>query len=162
MDVTRLRPGSPLRRSIERALAGTAVLARAADVVGRRGARQHVIPANWSEALRCAKSPLVGQVLRKLWLDGSIPVPELERQLIEGRRFRLDLAWPARLVFLEVDGGAWSGGRHGTGPGVMSDCEKYSIAAGLGWRLVRVEARWAKDGEFVDWVRDALAWRPKA
>src|SRR5688572_430123 len=55
------------------------------------------------------------------------------------RRWRFDLAWPALMVAFECEGGAWMGGRgrHTTGAGFSADCEKYSVAASMGWCVIR-------------------------
>jgi len=57
-------------------------------------------------------------------------------QFAPGRRWRFDMAWPARMVAVEVDGGEWvaHGGRHAR----ASDYDKLNTAAILGWRVVRL------------------------
>jgi very-short-patch-repair endonuclease len=39
---------------------------------------------------------------------------------------------------VEVHGGEWSGGRHGTGSGIVADCEKARAAARLGWIVLPI------------------------
>lgn len=73
------------------------------------------------------------------------------------RRFRFDLAFPAKLLAVECDGGIWNGGRHVRGRGVLSDCEKASLAAILGWRMIRVTPQHVKSGEAIQWIEKALA-----
>jgi hypothetical protein len=73
-----------------------------------------------------------------------------------GRRFRFDLCWPLKMVALECDGGSWVGGRHVTGTGVEADCEKVSLAAALGYRVLRVTPRQIKDGKALTWLLAAL------
>ncbi len=75
------------------------------------------------------------------------------------RDWRFDFAWPDQMVALEMDGGGFVGGRHGTGPGIEKDCEKYSNAAAMGWRLLRVTPRQVKSGQAVDWIGKALEIR---
>jgi len=55
------------------------------------------------------------------------------------RRWRFDFAWPdgARLVAVELDGGAYTQGRHTRGAGYEADCRKLNAAAVLGWRVLR-------------------------
>ena len=53
------------------------------------------------------------------------------------RRWRFDFAWPEKLVALEVEGGAWIGGRHNRAAGFQADVEKYNAAAAGGWRVFR-------------------------
>jgi len=52
--------------------------------------------------------------------------------------WRLDIAWPDRLIAVEVEGGVWSGGRHGRGSGIVKDMEKANALTMAGWRLLRV------------------------
>ena len=64
-------------------------------------------------------------------------LPERQYQFCRWRKFRADFAWPKERVIVEIDGGVFSGGRHVTGPGFTRDCEKLTIAAGLGFRVIR-------------------------
>ena len=54
-----------------------------------------------------------------------------------GRRWRFDFAWPDRMLAVEIDGGAFSGGRHTRGAGFSEDCRKLNAATLLGWRVLR-------------------------
>ncbi len=53
------------------------------------------------------------------------------------RRWRFDYAIPDHKIALEVEGGAFTGGRHTRGTGFLGDMEKYNTATCLGWRIVR-------------------------
>lgn len=72
------------------------------------------------------------------------------------RQFRLDFAWVPERLGVEVDGGIWVKGRHGTGKGMTRDCEKYSEAAARGWRIIRVTPDQVKQGKALEWIRRAL------
>lgn len=52
--------------------------------------------------------------------------------------FRIDLAWPEKMVAVEVDGGQWQsgGGKHGS----RRDYEKTRELAKAGWLLLRFTA----------------------
>lgn len=76
----------------------------------------------------------------------KLPTPIVEHRFAPPRMWRFDFAWPDRMLALEIDGGSWSGGRHTTGQGFEADCEKYSEAAVLGWRVIRVTPRMVVDG----------------
>ena len=80
-----------------------------------------------------------------------------EHRFHETRKWRLDFAWPAQRLAVEVEGGVWIGGRHNRGTGFMADCEKYNELACLGWRLVRVTPGHFKTGQAVEWVTRALS-----
>ena len=54
------------------------------------------------------------------------------------RKWRFDYAVPSRKVALEVEGGAWTGGRHTRAQGFIADMEKYNTATVFGWRVLRV------------------------
>jgi hypothetical protein len=66
------------------------------------------------------------------------------------RKWRFDFAWPIAKVALEVEGGAFTRGRHVRPSGFIADCEKYSEAALLGWTVLRVVPR-------KDWVEPTVA-----
>lgn len=77
-----------------------------------------------------------------------------------GRSFRLDFAWPDRLVAVEVQGGGWMPadkhgrrrGAHGGGEALERDCEKFALASALGWCVVPVTPAQIKDGRAVTWI----------
>lgn len=73
------------------------------------------------------------------------------------RRFRFDAAWPLRMVAVEVDGGAFVQGRHSRGAGIRNDCVKFSEAAALGWRVLRVLPEHVESGEALGWLERALS-----
>lgn len=86
----------------------------------------------------------------------GVPAPEREHRFAAPRRWRFDFAWPDRKVACEVDGATWSGGRHVRGSGVESDAEKYSIAAVLGWRVLRVTGAMVESGKALQFIEQAL------
>ncbi len=53
------------------------------------------------------------------------------------RMWRSDYALPDKKILIEIEGGAWSGGRHTRGKGFIADMEKYNAAAMLGYRILR-------------------------
>jgi len=79
----------------------------------------------------------------------GLPAPVREYKFAPKRRFRADFAWPDRKILAEVEGGTWSGGRHVRGKGYESDCEKYSIAAMLGYRVLRFTTAMVRDGRAI-------------
>ena len=54
------------------------------------------------------------------------------------REWRFDFAIPSRRVAIEVEGGAYNGGRHIRPDGYLRDMEKYNEAAVCGWCVIRV------------------------
>lgn len=80
-----------------------------------------------------------------------------EYQFHDSRKWRFDLAFPVRRVAIEVDGGAFIAGRHARGAGIRSDCEKFSEAAAMGWRVLRVLPEHVESGQALAWLERALA-----
>lgn len=54
------------------------------------------------------------------------------------RKWRFDYAIPAAQVAIEVEGGAYTQGRHTRGRGFEADMEKYNTAEAMGWHVLRV------------------------
>ncbi len=65
----------------------------------------------------------------------DMPLPVREYRFHPRRKWLFDFAWPSHMLAVEVEGGAYSGGRHTTGPGFTGDCEKYNEAMLAGPRL---------------------------
>lgn len=86
----------------------------------------------------------------------ELPEPEREYRFHPKRRWRLDFAWPAAMLAVEVDGGVWAQGRHTRGAGYIADCEKLNEATLLGWSVLRVTGQHIDDGSAIDWIRRAL------
>ena len=90
-----------------------------------------------------------------------IPEPVTEHRFDKVRRWRFDYAWPAYMVALEVEGGAFTKGRHTRGKGFIADMEKYSEAAAQGWRLLRVTPNKLVSVKTIQLIRRALAFEKK-
>lgn len=108
-------------------------------------------------------SPLVISLLDQIRLHG-LPEPSRHALAPAGelvfappRRWRFDLAWPDRMLAVEVDGGVWTQGRHTRGAGFIEDCVKTNRAVVLGWRVLRFPGPHVKDGTAVRTLREALA-----
>ena len=84
--------------------------------------------------------------------------PEVDGEPI--RKWRLDLAAPASLQAIEVDGGLATGGRHGGSPAVFRDLEKRNAAAVMGWRVLHVTPSQVRGGEALQWARAFLGAEP--
>lgn len=61
------------------------------------------------------------------------------------RKWRFDFALPCRRLAIEIEGGVWIRGRHTRGKGFLGDCVKYSTAAVLGWRVIRLAPQQLND-----------------
>lgn len=62
---------------------------------------------------------------------------DVEYRFSGTRDWRFDFACPELMLAIEVEGGAYTHGRHTRGTGFINDMEKYNAAAVLGWRLLR-------------------------
>jgi very-short-patch-repair endonuclease len=100
-------------------------------------------------------SHLVDALLTQIKIVG-LPEPETEVRFLEGRRFAFDLAWRDRKLAAECEGGTYSGGRHTRPAGYERDCEKYSLAAIAGWRVLRFTGRMIGDGRAIDLIERAM------
>jgi len=92
--------------------------------------------------------------------QAGLPRPALEYPFAqaEGRRYRFDGAYLAQRLGVEVEGAIWAQGRHTRGSGYSEDCRKYSLAAALGWRVIRVTDDMILDGSAVELIQRALAY----
>lgn len=72
------------------------------------------------------------------------------------RRWRFDFAWVDRKLAVEVEGGAWVGGRHGRGKGFTADLEKYVAAQLDGWAVIRIGPQQIEDGTALALIERAL------
>ena len=68
----------------------------------------------------------------------GLPEPVAEHRFHRERKWRFDWAFPSDLIALEVEGGAFTRGRHTRGLGFVKDMEKYNAAVLAGWRVFRV------------------------
>lgn len=66
-----------------------------------------------------------------------LPEPVMEFQFHPSRKWRFDWAWVDQKVALEIEGGAFVGGRHTRGAGYTRDMAKYNAAQLLGWKVFR-------------------------
>lgn len=63
----------------------------------------------------------------------------------QGREWRFDLACPSLKLAVELEGGAWTGGRHTRGKGFLEDMQKYNAAVLAGWKLLRFTPKEAEE-----------------
>lgn len=95
-----------------------------------------------------AESHLEAALLEQIKIAG-LPEPEREVRFSQPRRWRFDLAWPAKMIAVECEGGTWARGRHTRGAGFEKDCEKSNAAQLLGWRLFRFTKAMIDSGDAI-------------
>lgn len=96
--------------------------------------------------------------LIRMMQDDGLPTFETEYPFAKSikRRWRFDVAWPALMVAVEIEGGIFGKGKaedggepcptcgqsqagaHGSGSGILRDIEKYNAGTMLGWQIYRV------------------------
>jgi very-short-patch-repair endonuclease len=86
----------------------------------------------------------------------GLPEPVTEHRFHPIRRWRFDLAWPDRMLAVEVDGGVFSGGRHVRGKGFEEDLMKLNEAALLGWKVLRFSSGQVRRGVAIQVLRRVL------
>ena len=71
------------------------------------------------------------------------------------RKWRADFVIAHKLL-VEIDGGAFSGGRHTTGDGFRRDIEKSNAAVMAGWRVLHFLPEQVVDGSALSTIERAL------
>lgn len=102
-----------------------------------------------------SKSDLEAQFMFQIRACG-LPIPEREVRFHKKRRWRFDFAYPDKLLAIEIHGGVFSQGRHTRGTGFTKDCEKYTEAAILGWRILHFTGAQVGTGEAVGKLEEAI------
>lgn len=78
-------------------------------------------------------------------LAADYPQPVREYRFHPTRKWRFDFAWVRERVAVEIEGGAWSQGRHTRGAGFSEDCAKYNAATCADWRVLRFTGDMLRD-----------------
>ena len=86
----------------------------------------------------------------------GLPPAVMEYRFAAPRKWAFDYAWVDEMVALEVEGGAWTQGRHTRGAGFLKDMEKYNEAAIRGWKVIRGTPQQVKSGTIFPTLERAL------
>ena len=92
-----------------------------------------------------------------MWQCFAIGLPEPIKEHpfcgIDGKRkWRFDLAWPDKMIAVEIDGGVYTAGRHTRGTGYINDREKDCEATVKGWRILRITKELIANGKAAEWI----------
>jgi len=126
-----------------------------------------------AKAKRASKSPKLTLeqrlLLEQLRGAGYAALPEV--RFHPQRKWRIDVAagraWTTandpvvsarygKALAIEIDGGAWSRGRHVRGAGFVADMEKQNALTELGWRILRFTPQQVRDGSALAQIRRCL------
>lgn len=102
-------------------------------------------------------SPLAAQ-FEDLWRHLHGPTLDKEVRFHGKRKWRLDYCHIATRTAIELEGGAYSKGRHTRGKGFVADCEKYNAAAALGYTVFRLATGMVTPkhvGQIIEYIRQA-------
>lgn len=72
------------------------------------------------------------------------------------RKWRFDYCMPECKIAIEVEGGAWTRGRHTRPQGFIADMEKYNRAVADGWKLIRVTPQQLLSRETIFLIKKAI------
>lgn len=72
------------------------------------------------------------------------------------KNWRFDFAFIDQKIAVEIEGGAWTGGRHTRGKGFSEDLIKYDAAVNLGWFVYRCDGSMIKQGIAINTIRKLL------
>jgi len=101
-----------------------------------------------------ASAVQLAETRRRMLNDTTKLIWNAEYAFCEGRKWRFDFACPDIATAIEIDGGVWSGGRHGRGAGMLADMEKLNTAQLFGWIVLRYSPKQFAAG---DWIPDIEA-----
>ena len=76
---------------------------------------------------------MILQTLKQLTGYEFIP----EHKFHDKRKWRFDYCNLESKTAIEIEGGAWTNGRHTRGKGFIGDMEKYNMAIVAGWVVLR-------------------------
>lgn len=107
------------------------------------------------------KGPANAEELRFGWLCEAAGLPRPVGQFMANpeRKWAADWAWPEHLLIVEVQGGAWSHGRHTRGEGFRKDLIKKLWLQTRGWTVLEVDPQMVRDGSAVQAVKDWFAFQ---
>lgn len=136
---------------------------RAANVAARKQKpKKPLTPGQIKWLEQKAKSDAAAAVFKRMCVASGLPLPVREYRFAQeamGREWEADFAWPDERIILEVEGGAWAGGRHTRGSGYLEDMRKYNAMSLLGFALLRCTPKTLCTPETVNMVADLIRAR---
>lgn len=72
------------------------------------------------------------------------------------RKFRFDYAIEEFKIGIEVEGGVFTKGAHGSITGILRDMEKYNLATSEGWSILRTLPSKIMDYDFIKIIEQTI------
>lgn len=101
------------------------------------------------------KVDLEGELFHQMEMLG-LELPVRQYKFHPVRHWRIDFAWPALRILLEVQGGTFVGGAHVRGERHELDIEKLNSATLAGYSCYQVNTRMVRDGRALQLIETAL------
>jgi very-short-patch-repair endonuclease len=86
----------------------------------------------------------------------GLPEPQTEVRFHPRRKWRFDLAYPEKMVAIEIEGSVYARGRHTRGAGYEGDCTKYNEAQRLGWKVYRFSTGQVTSGDAITFLEQVI------
>ena len=91
--------------------------------------------------------------------DNGFPSSVREYYFHPVRKWRADFAFPAHKLLIEIEGGAFTRGRHVRGYGYRNDCQKYNNAIMVGFTVLRFTSDMVRSNEAIRTVAVVMQQR---
>lgn len=89
----------------------------------------------------------------------GLPLPAKEVIMITGRKYRVDYAWPSMRFGVEIQGGVFTRGAHGSIYGILQGYKKSNDAAQHGWTLMYYLPSEMLKPETIIAIKKAFEWK---
>lgn len=86
-------------------------------------------------------------------------IVQAEYKFHDVRKWRFDYAIVSKKIAIEVEGGAFTNGRHTRGKGFINDMEKYNEATATGWAVLRFTPTQLLDLKTIEKIRQTVNYR---
>lgn len=96
------------------------------------------------------------EVTLALHLTGSGIAFQRQHRYIPGRNFRADFALLPYRILVEIQGGIWHSGAHGSITGILADITRLNLATLHNWRILRFTPDQVESGEAVATIEKVL------
>lgn len=89
----------------------------------------------------------------------GLPLPAKEVIMIQGRKYRVDYAWASMRFGIEIQGGVFTRGAHGSIYGILQGYKKSNDAAQHGWTLMYYLPSEMLKPETIIAIKKAFEWK---